>query len=667
MDLVLLCKHTGNKILKSISAPGLTSRILFLSFVAAIFVMQVPCQGAMAAEPSTPVTLYVAPNGTGNECSVTNPCAIEGAKAQAQRLTQQAPRDITVQLASGTYPLEKPITFSAADSGANGHMIRYIAEKNGATFLSGAVPISHWTLDDPKLNIWSAPLPSSVHPSEATGMMPRSFLVNGERAERARMVLTPQTAGPPRRGDIKLTDRGYFLDLSGMERWKNPKDIEIVYTNAWSMVRCPVDTVSAGKISIQSECWNAIQKNYTYKYGVGLNWLENNRAFLTKPGQWYLDETEKKIYYIPKKNEKLNETNTELARTEQLMLLKGVSNVSFEGLTFKATNWYGYRNTNSDQRYVGYAPHQSGDNAPLHQQPLAAVDIMASHHIAITHSVFTQIGGSGVNVGNGSSDITITEDDFKSIAASGVQVGSPSEMRETNAAKQNANILIHHNRFSDNGSEYWDNPAIMAYFMRDSKISHNDIEKCPWSCIAFGWGWGFNATYNQNDVIANNHIHDGMQHLYDGGGIYTNGKTLGNIVLENNVIERIGTIDVADCEHSYWPKNFQGIYHDEGSDDYIDRNNLVINIVPKNLAASGKDECRGYWLKTNTQIHIDLKGNATDFDHVFISPKGDIAQGCVAGDSVTHCVLGESENIVSPDVERSPRAKSIRAHAGLMN
>jgi hypothetical protein len=640
----------------------------FLFIFGLLSIFLAPYNVASAAEAAPLAMLYVSPTGAGTECTAYNPCLIEAAKAKARVWNAQSPRDITVRLASGRYELANPIVFDSADSGAEGRTVKYVAEKSGTVFLTGAVPVIDWTLYNAKLNIWSAMLPPSVAAHEVSGMAPRSFFFNGRREERARMMLTPLMAGTPNLGNAKLADdAGYLLTIPGMEKWSNPRDIEIAYTNWWTMVRCPVDQISAGKILVQHDCWAAMQKNFTRRNGVGLNWLENNLAFLSKPSQWYIDRVGNKIYYIPLPNEKVNAGDANVGVSEQLIVLDGVSNLSFDGLTFTETNWYGYRDAHSDYPYVGYTPHQSGDNALLHQQPVAAIDIRASHHVSITNSIFIHLGGSGLSIGNGSSDIVVADNQFRSTSASGLQIGSPNETRETKAEKQNANITIDNNFFSNNGMEYWDNPAIMAYAMQGSKISHNEIEKCPWSCIAFGWGWGYYAAYNNTVVIANNYIHDGMTHLLDGAGIYTNGKTMGNITIENNVIEHIGTVDQPNCDFRSWQKHFQGIYHDEGSDEYVDRNNLVTAIIPRALATSAKDECRGNWLKLNAKIHITVNGNMTDYDHVVIAPSNDLRPDCHSGDSSTTCIPGASDNLISPNVEKSERAKLIRSKAGLIH
>jgi beta-glucuronidase len=308
---------------------------------------------------------------------------------------------------------------------------------------------------------------------------------------------------------------------------------------------------------VDEQCIDAAQKNYAHKYGTGLNWLENNAAFLSSAGQWYLDDAERKIYYMARPDQNMTTRATAIAIAEQLMIINGASYLEFDGITVTMTNWYGYQGTDANHRNVGYTAHQSGDNGILHQQPAAAIDVIASDHVTFRNSDFSELGGSALIIRKGSTDISVVGNRFASIAATALQIGTPNERLEKDPQKQNAHIVIENNRFNKNGTEYWDNAALMAYAMRDSSIAHNEISNCPWSCIAFGWGWGGPAAYNANVKIAYNLIHDGMQRLYDGGGIYTNGKTSGGMVIEGNVIDHIGNIENPLCEKGFWKNNFQ--------------------------------------------------------------------------------------------------------------
>jgi hypothetical protein len=636
------------------------------SWIAPVLALAILMAPDLAAADNTAITLYVSPTGGAGDCSPARPCTIEAAKAKARAARQSGASDVIVRLMAGAYFLSAPLVFDAADAGAPGHPVRYVAADGAGPVLSGGVRVAQWRLEDAATGIWSAQLPPAIQANRETGAWPRAFFVNGKKAERARLLLTPVKGGAPSLGTARLSGgQGYGINIPGMADWRNPDDIEIVYTNAWTMIRCPVASIARGTIAVQPECWSGAKANYTSKYGFGLNWLENNLAFLTQPGQWYLDGAARTIYYKPRPGETMDKATALIASAEQLIVVDHTAHISFEGLTFSDTNWYGYRGKAGGPPFVGYTAHQSGDQAALGQQPLAAVEVKTSTDIAFKADSFANLGGSALAVFGGSSDISITGNRFLSNGATGLQIGRPRELGEKAPDRQNASIIVSNNVFRDNGQDYWDNAAIMAYALRDSTLTHNDIGGCPWSCIALGWGWGFSATYNQNVTIANNLIHHGMQRLYDGGGIYTNGRTLGGMTIEDNVVEDIGNIENAPCHLSYWPKNFSGVYLDEGSDDYVVRRNLILNIAPADASTSNRAQCFGNWIKLNSKVHLTAEGNVTDHDIIAMSIRPGAPPECATASTMTRCLSEPSGTLIAANAAATPAAQSIRAHAGI--
>ena len=80
--------------------------------------------------------------------------------------------------------------------------------------------------------------------------------------------------------------------------------------------------------------------------------------------------------------------------------------------------------------------------------------------------------------------------------------------------------------------EYQGGVAILAGYVADSDISHNQIDHIPYTAISMGWGgWGDKAqqppvpNFSHHNVVSHNVIYDFMEILTDGGGIYTLGIT----------------------------------------------------------------------------------------------------------------------------------------------
>lgn len=620
---------------------------------------------AQAQTPATSV-LYAAPDGAGDACTRRQPCALGVVQTRLRDIVRTTPAHaIAILLLPGAYRLSEPFALSGEDS-AHGHSIRIAAATDQPTILSGGVAITDWQWADKARNIWSAPLPAGVKADPDTQTWPRLLLVAGQRAEPARLMINPPVAGAPRLGGARFDGgHGYAIAIPGMTDWGDPSSLEVVYTNAWTIVRCPVESVIAGHVSIQPECWNRAGLNYARKYGVGLNWLEGSRTFLTRPGQWALDRQARRVFYMARPGEDLRRTEAVLAVHEQLLTMVDAHDITVTGLRFTATDWHGYRGGAGDPRPYGYTAHQAGDDNKLKQQPRAAVEVVHSTGIRFDRDMFANLGGSGLTIRGGSSEITVSNGRFFMIGATSLQVGSPEELGETLPQRQNARLTIIGNRFFDNGFDYWDNAALMAFALRDSVLAHNELANCPWSCLALGWGWGKAASYNGNIAIESNYIHDGMQHLYDGGAIYTNGSTRGGNIVRNNVIDRIGTITAAACDMPGWARNFNGIYLDEGSDHYVLRGNLVTNIVPAAPAAAHDPRCRGYWLKVNSAADPTLDLNGTDYDLVALAhPAKPAAAGCRSPDQRTACGPGQSRTRRGPRMATGDWARGLRASAG---
>lgn len=64
--------------------------------------------------------------------------------------------DIVVELADGTYRLSAPLSFTAADSGNDGHTVVWQAAPNAHPIISGAKKTTSWSQFDAAKNIWRA-------------------------------------------------------------------------------------------------------------------------------------------------------------------------------------------------------------------------------------------------------------------------------------------------------------------------------------------------------------------------------------------------------------------------------------------------------------------------------------------------------------------------------
>ena len=93
----------------------------------------------------------------------------------------------------------------------------------------------------------------------------------------------------------------------------------------------------------------------------------------------------------------------------------------------------------------------------------------------------------------------------------------------------------------------------------------------PYTGISVGWGWTSETTPLKNNLIRGNRIHNVMNLLADGAGIYTLSKQPGTSIAENYIFNIV---------RSPWAgeHNISGIYLDEGSSLITLTNNLLENV-----------------------------------------------------------------------------------------
>ena len=97
--------------------------------------------------------------------------------------------------------------------------------------------------------------------------------------------------------------------------WANPAQVEVVETDAWKQMRCPLASITrsasgGSDLTVDPACWNnnhSAVPNPGFPYnGAGLpgmdgiTWLENAYQLLGTPGQFYLDNNAGYLYYVPR-------------------------------------------------------------------------------------------------------------------------------------------------------------------------------------------------------------------------------------------------------------------------------------------------------------------------------------------------------------------------------
>lgn len=564
--------------------------------------------------------VYVAPDGQGDTCSRSTPCALETGRDHARVLAAAASGDVVVLLRGGTYRLGKTFSLGTADSGHNGHAIIYRAAPSEAPVLSGAVAVSGFTPAPQAPGTWAASVPK--------GTYARQLWVNGRRATRARGHESP--AG------FTTTATGFALGDPVIASWPDRSGLEVVGTQAWKMFRCPVSNVSTAGITIAKPCWDFSQMQTGYLFDR-VAWIENALELVDEGGEFYLDDSQGKLYYRPRDGEDLLEADVELPVLEELVHGEGtpaapLHDVTFDGVAFAYATWA--RPSTPD----GYASLQAGvtfaGSPPSPQKPLANVTFHAAHSIRIQGCRFTHLGGAALAFEVGAQGNLVDASRFEDISASAVMKGDVTHQDDhhpNDPALIVANNVIRNSYIIRTGVEYFDTAGLFVGYTTNTSLVANELFDLPYTGISVGWGWGgvdsggsggyTTPSTSHDNEIRQNRISHHMRRLYDGGAIYVLGAQSGSTIAENVIDNQANP--------------YGSIYLDNGTQGYTVTNNVVFLDGKEDLP--GGDPDRSYWLYVqvydpvakNNQASINYTNDPTPFTPKPIDPSNTLTPPAV--------------------------------------
>lgn len=599
------------------TTPLRPSRSGALLLMLAIFLALGACPSPLSAAP----VIHVSP--AGDDAADGGPQTPVRTLARARDLARQAPEratsDITILIHGPLRPSE-PLRLTPDDSGANGHNIIYEGDEGSRAIITGARPVVGWKLVDPAKHLWAAPAPSGVTNS-------RQLFVNGLRARRA-------SGRPP--VALTQTESGYTADSALLSHWRNPADIEFVYTGgnnlwseksvglgAWTEPRCPIAALHDAEITMAQPCWDNSTRRVMLPANSGFHRtanlvgpasigktpaaIENAFELLNEPGQWYFDRPAATIYYIPRAGENLAEADVELPTLEKLIDGQGsaghpIHNLIFRHLEFTGATWLypsspegfseiqaNYMVTGSD----GYAVQGLCQLAPGGTCPYGAwtktpgnVSFSFDQQIQFQDCAFVHLGGAGLELGDGSQSNLVEGCVFTDISANGLELGAV-DLPEASGGSITSDNRIVNNHIFNVAAEYHGGIGLCVGYARRTLIEHNQLDHLPYTGISIGWGgWpdkikkAGQANFSQNNRIRQNLIFDHMLLLADGAAIYTQGLTGPSLddgeLIEGNVIhDQFGT--------------GHGIYTDNGCKNVTARRNVIFHTNHDNWGGRHRD------------------------------------------------------------------------------
>ena len=362
-------------------------------------------------------------------------------------------------------------------------------------------------------------------------------------------------------------------------------------------------------------------------------YLTNAKELIDRPGEWYHDTREHKLYFMPFDGAgsagngghgrgaavvPVVETLVELVGTPE----RPVRNITIKGITFSHTTWM-------RPSEKGHVPLQAGmylieayklrpqidrpnnhklDNQGWLGRADAAVELQWTDNVNFEDCRFEHLGGSGLDYVVGCRGGSVTRCTFTDIAMNGFVCGAFStEGLETHLPYQPTDFrevctgqVVSDCHFYDVTNEDWGCVAICAGYVSGINIEHNTIHDISYTAISLGWGWNRDLVCMRDNRVHANLIYNYAQHMYDCAGIYTLGNQPGTMISENVVR------DIAKPSYVHDPDHWFYLYTDEGSSNITLRDNWT----PEEKFLKNANGPGNIWENNGPQVSGEIKERA---------------------------------------------------------
>lgn len=544
---------------------------------------------------------------------------------------------IRIILQEGVFQLSEPVFIRPEDAGTLESPTYIEGAAEGKVILSGGITITGWQPfgsevaglpDRAKGHIWSAPL------SDALLGMPaiRQLWVNGVKAVRAKW---------PNGGEMERilnwNKKNGTCDIPALPMpIGNVHGMEMFVHQWWeiAILRIRAMEKKEGQVTLHfRQPESRIQSEHPWpapwiseETGNSAFYLSNCIEFLDEPGEWYVDDDSRRIYYWPRPGEDMNTASVFTSVLENLVNIKGtiddpVQHIHLKNIAFQHTGW-------NRPSLAGHVPHQAGmpmtdayklkpagtkDKGSLENQawitrPEAAVKVSFAHNTSFENCSFQHLASTGLDYNEGVKSNLINGNLFKDIGGTAILLGvfadeafeihlpyNPKDQRVV----ADSNTIT--NNFVTNATnEDWGAVGIGLGYTRNSLVAHNEIENVNYSGISLGWGWSPKPNVMKNNKVKANKVHHFGKQNYDCAGIYTLSSQPGSLISENYIDS------IYKAPYAHLPTHWFYLYTDEGS-SYI---TIKDNWTPSHKYLQNNNGPGNKWINNGPDVASVIKQRA---------------------------------------------------------
>lgn len=621
------------------------------------------------------------------------------------RTTQQ---HFVVRIRGGTYRLKETLVFSLADSAPVGVTITYANFANEKPVLSSGVPIINWRRlrdNPPQLpaaargKIWVADLPSEVENCFT--------LYDGvKRLPRAR----GEGFAPDIPADKMVSASRFIFPTNALQNWPDLKSGELLVmpTADYEMSILPLATVDETARAVTT-AFPSSRPIGRVKFFPVSAWVESVLAVLDQPGEWAVNLDERRIYLWPRGNRPgdgiVVPKLTELVRVEGKIDYDGpkdepVRGLEFRGLTFQHAERFQWRGQ------TGWSLQHHWE---MFDRPTAALRFRGVEDCVVQACRFTAVSGTAVRLDLHCQNNRIADNEMGHVGGVGVLLaGYGPGTKDVNRRNEVTNNWIHHT-----GEIYWATPAVMVWQSSSNHVANNLIHDTPYSAITVSTRTAWNQTnvtsdgsrtvrwsevgdsklslgwyerekflHARGNLIERNEIHDYMQVLGDGNGVYISGTGGNNWIRENYIHD-------CDSDHANAPircDDFQEETVIEGNILFRNRaigqgitskgrnhilNNIVVDLRPSRLPIRPENIKHGYLglivnpvtgsrIQRNILVALDRRSPVYIQNRIYGTGGEPRLRDCLADNNIYFCTADPDWGLEHLEQER---AFGVEAHS----